>query len=701
MEELEVPEGYLKGMPTGVTVNETDAMQHTSMIDKTTKIEISKIDGTDKQTYDIINMETGLKEGTTVEGKNAFGYGQVADAIIALYKAKKVYTADFITYPKGYYLVRENPHGNPITYYATDSMVSNIKELTAKWTTDATPIYLEGVPEGYYLLEELDTPDGFATAAPLEVYISNTAEVQTVVMKDDHTKVEVAKHEVTDNGKQLLNGAGFTLYKGNADGTYNPADAVDTWMSDDMTDYTDVINLKDYPNTSGENKESGFRSEFEAMYKEYGTTEGTSIRWSVERKAVRSSADDNVWVLEDGKLVTVVNNVITYPADMSQEDRDGFLAAYNANTKNENTIKWANEKTASYVSHTQIDSATADGLPAATKFPTTATMLFETDDGKQVEITIYQESADRTGTTYKFDYKFDYKKLSSINEYANAYMTANGHRRFDYLPVNSTYVLVETTVPDGYAKAENTVITVKDMVDVQYYSIINETTAIRISKVSEGKENELVGAKLALYRATDDGTFVQDEAHLITTWVAGSDGTYTDTDFVNGLIPDGYKKGDLKPHTIRGLKDGTYYLAELTPPPYYTTFEPVKIDYVGNEEIKFVRVSDKPVLGELIIRKTDMNDAPLNGVTFELKAYNKAGNVVLEKNISDTNGVVTVKDLPVGEVSQDGTITPYTYKLREITPPDGFAASSVIKSFQFDPDKGGVSYQYGEFATEI
>ena len=700
MEELEVPEGYLKGMPTGVTVNETDAMQHTSMIDKTTKIEISKIDGTDKQTYDIINMETGLKEGTTVEGKNAFGYGQVADAIIALYKAKKVYTADFITYPKGYYLVRENPHGNPITYYATDSMVSNIKELTAKWTTDATPIYLEGVPEGYYLLEELDTPDGFATAAPLEVYISNTAEVQTVVMKDDHTKVEVAKHEVTDNGKQLLNGAGFTLYKGNADGTYNPADAVDTWMSDDMTDYTDVINLKDYPNTSGENKESGFRSEFEAMYKEYGTTEGTSIRWSVERKAVRSSADDNVWVLEDGKLVTVVNNVITYPADMSQEDRDGFLAAYNANTKNENTIKWANEKTASYVSHTQIDSATADGLPAATKFPTTATMLFETDDGKQVEITIYQESADRTGTTYKFDYKFDYKKLSSINEYANAYMTANGHRRFDYLPVNSTYVLVETTVPDGYAKAENTVITVKDMVDVQYYSIINETTAIRISKVSEGKENELVGAKLALYRATDDGTFVQDEAHLITTWVAGSDGTYTDTDFVNGLIPDGYKKGDLKPHTIRGLKDGTYYLAELTPPPYYTTFEPVKIDYVGNEEIKFVRVSDKPVLGELIIRKTDMNDAPLNGVTFELKAYNKAGNVVLEKNISDTNGVVTVKDLPVGEVSQDGTITPYTYKLREITPPDGFAASSVIKSFQFDPDKGGVSYQYGEFATE-
>ena len=205
-------------------------------------------------------------------------------------------------------------------------MVSSIKELTAKWTTEAAPIYLEGEPEGYYLLEELETPDGFATAKPLEVYISNTAEVQTVIMKDDHTKVEVAKHEMTDKGKELLNGAGFTLYKGNADGTYNPADVVDTWMSDDMTDYTDVINLKDYPNTSGEDKESGFRSEFEAMYKEYGTTEGTAIRWSVERTAKRSSTDDNAWVLEDRKLVTVANNVVTFPAGMSEEDKQGFLS---------------------------------------------------------------------------------------------------------------------------------------------------------------------------------------------------------------------------------------------------------------------------------------------------------------------------------------------------------------------------------------
>ena len=86
-------------------------------------------------------------------------------------------------------------------------MVSNIKKLTAQWTTGTTPIYAEGIPEGFYLLEELSAPDGFTISDPLEVYISNSAEVQDVTMYDDHTKVEIAKHEITNNGKEILPGA--------------------------------------------------------------------------------------------------------------------------------------------------------------------------------------------------------------------------------------------------------------------------------------------------------------------------------------------------------------------------------------------------------------------------------------------------------------------------------------------------------------
>ena len=702
MEELIAPKGYLKGMPTGVTVHETAAMQNTQMIDKTTKIEISKIDGADTQTYNLINMETGLIEGTVEEGKSSYGWGQVADAVIALYAARKVYTSDFLTYPDGYYLVRVSETAGPITYYSTENMVNHIKELTAKWVTGVAPLYIEGVPEGYYLLEELMAPGGFTTSKPVAVYISNTAEVQTVVMNDDHTKVEIAKQEVTEDGKakQILGGAGFTLYAGNTDGSYNASDVVDSWVSEDATDYTESINLKDYPNTSGANKISGFQSEFEAMYKEYGV-DGRNITWSVERKAVRSSADDNIWVLEDRTLVKVINNVITFPAGMSQEDRDGFYAAYLANTRNEDTIKWANDMSATYVSHTQIDSSSVNGNASTTKFPTTATMLFETNAGKQIQITVYQQSMNNAGTTYTFEYKFDYKALSAINKYACSYLTATGHRRFDYLPVGTTYVLVETTVPEGYAKADDTVITVSDMLDVQYYSILNETNAVRISKVAEGMSGELAGAKLGLYKADIAGDFVRDNDHLIATWITGEDGTYTDAEFVNGLIPDGYKRGDLKPHTIRGLADGIYYVAEISAPAYYTAFEPVKIDYKGQEEIQLVRITDNAVTGYLEIKKTDTSAQPLSGVTFQVTAYRYGtGDVVLDKYVSDTNGTVRVTDLPIGEMDAAGKITPYTYKVREITPPDGYAVSSVIKTFQFSPDKNGVSYEYGEFASQ-
>ena len=706
MEELKAPSGYIKGMPTGITVNETAAMQNTKMVDKTTKIEISKIDGTEKNTYNLKNMETGLIEGTVEEGKNSYGYGQVSDAVIALYRAKKVYTADFLTYPKGYYLERASQTEGPITYYASDSMVSNIKKLTAQWTTGTTPIYAEGIPEGFYLLEELSAPDGFTISDPLEVYISNSAEVQDVTMYDDHTKVEIAKHEITNNGKEILPGAGFTLYKGNTDGTYNENDVVDSWTSDDATDYTETVNYADYPNANGATGITGFMTEFEEMFNTYGTKAGTNITWSVERKAERSSSSDNVWVMEDRTQIPVVDGVIKFPAGMSQEDMDGFQAAYNANTKNANVIKWLDTKSAAYVSHTQIDQATVDGSASTTNFPTAATMIYQTNDGQQIRIAAYERSADRSGRSYTFDYKFDYKKLDAINAYACSYLTATGHRRFDYLPVGSTYVLVETTVPEGYAKADDRVITVEKMKDVQYYSILNETTALRISKArtnADGSETwELAGAKLGLYKPNADGSFEQISENLIASWTTGEDGTYTEYDFVNGLIPNGYKMGDLKPHTIRGLENGTYYLAEIDAPDYYKTFAPMKIDYVGQNEIQIVRVLDEEVKGRLEIKKVDKNDdKPLSGVSFKVTGYRYGtGEIVYDATVSDTNGKILVTDLPVGEADENGIMTPYVYKVKEITPPDGYQTNGVTQTFQFAPDKNGVSYSYDDFAFE-
>ncbi len=108
--------------------------------------------------------------------------------------------------------------------------------------------------------------------------------------------------------------------------------------------------------------------------------------------------------------------------------------------------------------------------------------------------------------------------------------------------------------------------------------------------------------------------------------------------------------GDLKPHTIRGLEEnGTYYLAEIDAPDYYKTFAPMKIDYVGQNEIQIVRVLDEEVKGRLEIKKVDKNDdKPLSGVSFKvLVTVTVLVRSVYDATVSDTNGKILVTDLPV------------------------------------------------------
>ena len=217
--------------------------------------------------------------------------------------------------------------------------------------------------------------------------------------------------------------------------------------------------------------------------------------WAVERSASRTSENDLIWTMEDGTIIPVVDGVITYPAGMPQEDMDGFLAAYDATPKKENAIRWINNCQATYVSHTQIDNGNA------TNFPVSAQMIFRTNQGKDIRITVYEGTANDQGRSNTFEYQFDYKLLPQINNQAYSYLTAEGYRRFNYLPVDENYVLVETTVPYGFAKAPYRVIIVAAIPDVQHYAVDNEIHAIRISKVREDDTKALAGLQFYHYPA--------------------------------------------------------------------------------------------------------------------------------------------------------------------------------------------------------
>lgn len=692
LEELINPEGTTKGMPVGVTVRETADMQYAKMVDGTTKTEIGKIDGAGSYKINRIDMSSGEVLGTTIEGIGSSSFKPLSGASLALYKAKRIDTAE------GSYLRKIS--GIPVAFESTNSTASAPEIITGEWTTGSRPVYFEGLPAGEYLLEEERTPDGHVTAKPLEIVVSNTREVQSFLMYDDHTKIEVEKYALAEGERKLLANAGFTLYKACTDNNgnvisengkpqYDAQSVIDMWQTDDATDYTDIINLDHYPNTI-QRELTGFTLNFEEMFRQHGT-KGRSIGWAVERRATRSSAEDPVWIMEDGTRILAADNLITYPYGMSQEDMDGFLAAYSANQRQDNSIKWINNRTAEYVSHQQE----GEGI-----HPAAAEMVFQTDNGQLIRVYLYSRTENNWNTGYSYEYQFDYRKLPHVNDKACSYLTWEGYRRFNYLPAGSSYVLVETSVPDGYGKAPDRVITVGNIPDIQHHGVENEIHSLRISKVSGSGTKELEGVRLGFYKADSDGQFQDKPEFLITRWATGMDGSYTELDYINGRIPAGYGIGDLKPHTIEGLDNGTYYLAEDRSKDYYMLFEPVRVEYRQEDEIRIIRVSNQVAEGELEVIKKDADGTTLlSGAVFEVSAY-LPGNreAIFTKTMGTIDGRAILKQLPVGKLLPDGSIEPYLYRIKETKPPDGYAVNTLIETFHFTPNHDGNSYEPGETA---
>ncbi len=603
MEEIKTPAGYVKGFPVGITIEETENLQTAMMEDDQTKLLVRKLDDTKEYNYKILDMgsldSSGnyLEIGNLSESKGSFTHKQMAGVKLALYETEK----------------QED----------NSDKIKKGRQI-AVWETKEEPWYLEGLAKGAYVLEELETPDGFIPSQPLTIEVNGTEQVQVADIFNDHTKIEFEKYTMDGTKKLLVDGAGFTLYEATADDNgqivyqngfpqYYKDKIIDTWVSSDRTIY------------------QGFISAFETMYRNYGTS-GKTVSWK-----------------ENGQ-------------------------SYEAN----------------YVSHQQIDASVSGG--ESSLFPTNAELLFCMTGGQEIRIIVYQEQDNRQGRDFIFEYQFDYKKLPQINDYAVSYMTVDGIRRFDYLPAGKSFVLVETAPPEGYTAAKNQLITVKETAQIQRYQIQNQKPVLFISKCTKnGKDPqekiiELKGAHLALYRAGDHGELIQEPNYLAAEWISGSDGIYTELEQNNGQIPEGYQKGDRKPHELRQLPDGVYYLVELKSPDYYTVMEPVKFIYSQEEQIKIIRAWNEPVKGELEIYKTDENGNLITGAVFELIAYEASDfrRPIFQKKLSDQGGRVYITDLPIGKMEEDGEILPYQYWLKEIVPPRGYAADLQVHKFQLE-----------------
>ena len=75
--------------------------------------------------------------------------------------------------------------------------------VAEEWISGEEPHYIEAIPPGTYTLTERIPADGYATAESITFTVEETAEIQKQVMKDERTKLQITKSDITD-GKPVI-----------------------------------------------------------------------------------------------------------------------------------------------------------------------------------------------------------------------------------------------------------------------------------------------------------------------------------------------------------------------------------------------------------------------------------------------------------------------------------------------------------------
>ena len=117
------------------------------------------------------------------------------------------------------------------------SIIDEAGKVVETWTTTEEEHYIEKLPIGKYTLREETAPAGYLVAEDVLFTVKDTGVEQKVEMKDDYTKVEITKSDITD-GKPVI-GAKLTIL--DADGK-----EVESWVTEEKPHYIEKLPVGEY-----------------------------------------------------------------------------------------------------------------------------------------------------------------------------------------------------------------------------------------------------------------------------------------------------------------------------------------------------------------------------------------------------------------------------------------------------------------------
>ena len=723
--EAEAPKGYVKASDVSFTV--TADMESATVVMKDAKITAKKTDISGTKEVEGAEMIVTDEKGTIVD---KWISGKEEHSISGLEAGKK-YTLTEKTAPNSFVkaesieftaggdknqsLVMKDKQ---YTVSKKDASVKNYVEgaklevrdeqdrVVDSWTTTKEDHYVSGLEEGKtYRLVEVEAPKGYVKASDIYFTVSKDKKNETVVMKD--AKITASKREIT--GTKEIEGAKMTV-------TDDKGTVVDKWTSG-----------KEEHSISG--LEEG---------KRYTLTETTAPKGYVKAESIEFTAGDKdqKLVMKD-KQVTITKTEVTGTkeiegAKMTVKDETGKTVDTWTSTKEEHYVSGLEEGK----KYTLIEETAPNGYVKAEsiEFTVSKEKKNEAYIMKDKQVTVTKTEVSGTDEVEGAKMTVTDEKGKTVDEWTS---TKEEHY-VSGLEEGKTYILTETTAPNGYVKAESIEFTVsKDKVN-QKVNMLDKQ--VSVTKTDITGTQEVPGATL---------TVKDEDGNTVDTWVSGDKEHY-----VSGLeegktytlieenAPEGYvraeeitftvtnekidqevnmfdaqvkvtktdaltgdavkgaeftvfdKDGNIvdkwttdgTAHAVSGLDAGKEYILKETKTPEGYMTAPDRTLVVSGEQNMDVEIKEQPVLTDIEVQKVDAQTKNvIKSKDFEFTMYSDAEckNAITTVSADKNAGTATFKDLRYG-----------TYYIKETKAPTGYLLSKEVKKVVVDDKLENVGKTY-------
>ena len=494
---------------------------------------------------------------------------------------------------------------------------------------------VKGLEPGKYVLREKlgnAAALGYVTANDVEFEVEDTGDIQKVEMKDDYTKVEINKTDIT-TGEPVI-GAQLSVIPLDEDGNPKEGETFVTWITDDQSYLIEYLPIGDYilrETLSGQAWDYGYVTAEDIKFTVEDTGEVQKVEMKDDYTKVKISKTD----LTSGKPVPGAELSIIPVNEDGTLDEGSVFATWVTEEDDPETEKdesiYCIERipVGKYVLREKLGNAMALG------YVTAEDVTFEVEDTGEVQKVEMKDDHTKVEIS-KVNSKGDFvegatlqivpmKEDGTLDEGAayTTYVSKKEAHLVEYLPIGK-YVLRELSAPDGYVKASNVEFEVRDTSEV--HKVVMADKQVTMSKVDVAGE-EIEGAEMHV---------LDEDGNIVDEWVSGKE-----------------------PHAISGLVVGqTYTLVEDLAPLGYVIANSIEFTVADDGKDQTVKMVDKKV----IINKVDDNRKFV--INAKLQVIDEEGNVV-DTWVTGKEGHA-ISGLVVGK----------TYTLKELEVPKGYTKAA-------------------------